>query len=124
MEVKGMALIANKIRNRDRVYMGGIDKYEGLFLRVIDRNERGDCLVLDRNGVGIGDFLSDDILCFVPLKKNNLGVIVPIELDMIQQGYWSAVAMKVGIDKFNVDFISDCIKRQGIDKDFVNKYNR
>lgn len=117
-EALGYAMIKNPIKNRNRVYMGGIHLYEGKVLNVMDRNDSGDCLVISE--AGMGDVLSEDIQVFVPIKKKH-DVIMPADISVIDEMLWYNKAWQEGIEKFNNRFIMHCIMNQSVDKDFINK---
>jgi hypothetical protein len=113
MMIKGVALISHKMKNRERVYMGGIEKYEGQLLDVIDRNSSGDVLVITKDNLGIGDVLAEDVFFFLPLVKEK-GIIIPVELQGTDKIIWLATAIEFGIEKFNVKYISKCIAEQRV----------
>ena len=114
MDIKGIAMISPQVKNRNRIYMGGLDKYEGKVLQVIDRNNDGDCLVLNDNGMG--DFLASDILCFLPVTKK-MDIVLPVGLSFFEEQLWISKAMQVGIDKFNWAFFNKAVIDQRIPTD-------
>jgi hypothetical protein len=113
-EIKGIALTRPRFKNRDRVYMGGIELYEGQLLDVLDHNDDGDILALSpKDNAGIGDILGEDILCFLPIRKEN-GVIIPVELHGVERMNWHTAAHIKGTEKFNILFIAKCIATQKV----------
>jgi len=117
MEYKGIALISNNIKHRNRIYVGGIEKYEGKILVVFDKSViNGDCLCISDDNLGLGDIHSEDVSCFLPIVKKQ-GVMIPADLSFIEEIIWLAEALNMGINKFNFKYSFLCIEKQQIIRD-------
>jgi len=113
MNAKGIALISSNIKNKDRVYLPDISQFEGQVVIVMDRNNEGDCLCLSKEGSGLGDVLSEDVIQFLPVIKKN-GVIMPTNLSFIEQSMWYGRAMEMGVEKFNLHYVMKCVEANEI----------
>lgn len=113
----GIALISNKMKHRDRVYVGGIEKYEGKLLTVMEKSScTGDCLCLSDDQSGLGDIHKDDVICFLPLTKKQ-GIIIPTGLSFTDEINWIGYANIIGVDKFNIKYVMLCSTKQEVIKD-------